>query len=135
MNNAITFTAHELWTMVLAICGGIVAVSGAITALSKLHNKMREPETHQDDRIAKCEARLDDIDEILIKYDGFFQRDKMRLDRLEFGKEAENKALLALLNHALYKDNEDELKDAKKELEQYLVSTSKVAISGRESAA
>lgn len=133
MNNVITFTAYELWTMVLAICGGIVAVSGAITALSKLRAKMNEPETRQDDRITKCEVHLEEIDAQLIKYDGYFQRDKMRLDRLEFGKEAENKALLALLNHALYKDNEDELKDAKKELEQYLVSTSKVAISGRES--
>lgn len=129
MNNVITFTAYELWTMVLAICGGIVAVSGAITALSKLGAKMKEPETKQDDRITACEAHLKQIDIVLKKYEGFFQRDKMRLDRLEFGKEAENKALLALLNHALYKDNEEELKGAKKELEQYLVSTSKVAIS------
>lgn len=128
MNNVITFTAYELWAMVLAICGGIVAVSGAITALAKLGNKIKEPENKQDDRITKCELRLDEVDAQFIKYDGYFQRDKMRLDRLEFGKEAENKALLALLNHALYKDNEDELKDAKKELEQYLVSTSKVAV-------
>ena len=123
MNHVITFTAYELWAMVLAICGGIVAVSGAITALAKLGAKMREPENNQNERIKACEEHLESIDGTLQEYKGYFQRDKMRLDRLEFGNEAENRALLALLNHAIHGDNTDELKSAKKELEQYLLAS------------
>ena len=122
MNHVITFTAYELWAMVLAICGGIVAISGAITVLAKLAIKIKEPETNQNERIKACEDHLESIDGTLKEYKGYFQRDKMRLDRLEFGNEAENRALLALLNHAIHGDNTDELKSAKKELEQYLLA-------------
>lgn len=128
MNHPIVFTPYELWTIILAVCGGIVAVSGAITVIVKLLAKLKEPELNQNDRITKCEKDIDGIKQQFKVYDGYFAHDKQRLDRLEFGNEAENRALLALLNHAINGNNQDELKAAKSELERFLISEKRVAV-------
>lgn len=128
MNQPIMFTPSELIATVLAICAGIVSVSAAITVIIKFITKIRAPEEKQNDRIKNCENEIDEIHKKFEVYDGYFARDKQRLDRLEFGNEAENKALLALLNHALHGDNQEEIKMAKKELEQFLLATSRVSV-------
>lgn len=126
MDQTIMFTPYELWTAILAICGGVIAISGAATVIFKILSKAKEPEMKQNERIFKCEEKIVEFEHKLEIYDQHFDHDKKRLDRLEFGNEAENRALLALLNHAINGNNEDELKNAKRELEQYLLSGKRV---------
>ena len=130
MTQPIVFTPQELITTVLAICAGIVSVSAAITVIVRFITRVKAPEERQNNRISKCEQDITEIKERFKVYDGYFEHDKKRLGRLEFGNEAENRALLALLNHAIHGDNTDELKAAKKELEQYLVTTASKFVSG-----
>lgn len=116
MNHQIMFTPNDVVSIILAVCGGIVTLSAAIAVIVKVIDKVKAPENVQNDRISKIEQRLNEFEEYL-------DRDKKRLDNLEFGNEATNEALLALLNNAINpSESKDELKAAKKKLEKYLIS-------------
>lgn len=114
MNMAVTFTPVQLFSVTLAICGAIITLSGALTALAKWISKLREPEDRQNERITNIEL-------LLAKHDEYLSRDKARLDRLEFGNEAIQEALLALLDHALNENNKKGLSEAKEKLQKYLI--------------
>lgn len=122
MGHPITFTPGELVAFVLAICTAIITVGGATAILARWIAKAKQPETVQNERITKCER---DIGELNTKFDTVFallDHDKKRLDRLEYGNEATNEALLALLSHAINGNDVESLKAAKKKLETYLIS-------------
>lgn len=116
MNHPIMFTPNDLISIVLAVCGGIITLSAAFSIILKIVDKAKNPEMVQNSRITKIEERL----EIAEKH---LDIDKKRLDHLEYGSEATNEALLALLNNAINpSESKDELKMAKKKLEKYLIS-------------
>lgn len=121
MNNTITFTPSELFTMVIAICGAIVTVSAAITVIFKVITKVKEPETVQNTRLTKCEADIGNIYKKFMDYDMYFKRDKWRLDRLEDGNEVISEDLLALLSHAINGNDIDSLTKARNTLNEYLI--------------
>lgn len=115
MDKPIMLTPHDLITIVLAVCGAIITVSAAVTVIVNLIKKAHEPEDNQNKRITELENRMASVDQKL-------DRDKKRLDNIEFGHEVTQEALLALLNFQLNPDGErDGLKAAKKKLEQYLI--------------
>ena len=113
----IQFTLGQLITIILGICGGIVTVSAAITVLIKTVQKIREPEKTQDARISALEKQVE-------KFNKFFDNDNKRLVELEKGNTVTQQAILALLSHALNGNDEDSLKSAKSNLEQYLLNKS-----------
>lgn len=111
----IQFTLGQLITIILGICGGIVTVSAAITVLIKTVQKIKEPERAQDARISALEKQVE-------KFNKFFDNDNKRLVELERGNTVTQQAILALLSHALNGNDEDSLKNAKSNLEQYLLN-------------
>ena len=113
----IQFTLGQLITIILGICGGIVTVSAAITVLIKTVQKIKEPERAQDARISALEKQVE-------KFNKFFDNDNKRLVELEKGNTVTQQAILALLSHALNGNDEDSLKSAKSNLEQYLLNKS-----------
>lgn len=116
MNHQIMFTPNDIISLVLSVCAGIVTLSAALSIIWKMIDKAKNPEVIQNKRIEAIEDRLK-------QYDKYFDHDKKRLDSLEFGNEATNEALLALLNNAINPtDSKDDLKRAKKNLERYLIS-------------
>lgn len=121
MDTVIQFTPSQLVTMILAVCGGIVSVSAAVTVIAKIIAKAKQPEKIQNDRISKCERRLDDNDKKFEKYDGFFKNDDARLKAIEESNKIILNALLALMKHAINGNDIDNLKQSQKELEAYLV--------------
>lgn len=121
MDTVIQFTPSQLVTMILAVCGGIVSVSAAVTVIAKIIAKAKQPEKIQNDRISKCEQRLDDNDKKFEKYDGFFKNDDARLKAIEESNKIILNALLALMKHAINGNDIDNLKQSQKELEAYLV--------------
>lgn len=117
-----SFTPNDAIGVILAICGGIITVSAALSIIWKAVEKARQPETEQNQRISSLESTIVKMQARFNEYDSYLDRDKKRLDNLEFGNEATNEALLALLNHAINGEDKEGLKLAKKKLEKYLIS-------------
>lgn len=114
MDTLITFTPAQLIGGVAAICGLITGVAAVIALIMKIVHKAKEPGREQDDRIHALEIDV----EQLKKWAG---NDKKAIADIEEGNRVTQTALLALLSHAIDGNNTQELKDAKKELNSYLV--------------
>lgn len=114
LDTVITFTPSELAAWVIGLCAAIVTVSGAVAAIMRAVNKAKEPNKEQDRRIEKLEDRVDRHDELL-------SNDARHFESLEAGNRVTQKALLALLDHGLDGNNEDQMRKAKDELQQHLI--------------
>lgn len=110
MDTVISFTPGTI----LALCGAIITISGAATVIINLLVRVMAPNRIQN-------KRLDAIETKLKEHDKFFERDLKRFDEHEEGNKVIQKAILALLSHAI--DNNDivSLKEAKRNLEEYLI--------------
>ena len=113
-NVVITFTPEELITSVITICGLITAVAAVITLMVNLTKKARLPNIRQDERIAKCEERLDDVEKLM-------ENDSKRFDRIEESNRIIQKSILALLEHGIDGNNVEAMKKAKDSLNEYLI--------------
>ena len=111
MDTVIQFTPAQL----IGIAGAIITISTAIGLLINFISKLREPEKKQDERIKACEERLDKIEGMLVE-------DDKRLMAIDEGNKITQTALLALLKHALNGNETKALKDAEKDLENYLIN-------------
>ena len=103
-----------------------MTVSAAITVLAKVVGKAREPNKVQDDRIAALEAQVESIQSRLVLGNQRFESDSTRVDALEKAMKVTNKVIIeslqALTSHAIDGNNIQELKDAKKGLDEYLIN-------------
>lgn len=125
MNEPIGLTPAEVWQLILVICGAIITVSGAISVIINLANKAKEPNKMQDQRIAALEEMVNDITDRLEKGDRHFDSDQKRMDALERSMKETNRVIIeslqALTAHAIDGNNSQELKEAKKRLDDYLI--------------
>ena len=103
-----TFTITELWQMFLAMCGSIATVAGAGVILYKIIKGIRKPDAERDSMMKEHEKKLDNCTN--------------RLDNVEGGMAVLMKATLAMMNHITNGDNEDEIKKATEDLQDYLIS-------------
>ncbi len=126
MNTPITFTPYQVWTAAIAIAGAIVSISAAVSVILKFVEKAKQPEEIQNQRIASLEQKNVEFMAMLDEHKRYLENDKRRLDNLEFGNEATNEALLALLKHAINGNDVDSLKEAQHKLEGYLVTRRKI---------
>lgn len=122
----IVLTPQQIFNLIVAVCGAIVTVSAAITVLAKVVGKAREPNKVQDDRIAALEAQVESIQSRLVLGNQRFESDSTRVDALEKAMKVTNKVIIeslqALTSHAIDGNNIQELKDAKKGLDEYLIN-------------
>lgn len=125
MNQVIQITLSQAWALALSIAGGIVTIVAAGTAIYKLIKAARRPNELQNEEIKRIHKRQDQFEERLNTmgkdYEEFFRRDKERLDAIEAGNRVTQRAILALLSHGIDGNDVDEMKTAKKELEEYLI--------------
>ena len=121
MDNVISFTPAELIAFITAIGGAIVTIGAVITLIFKLFNKVREPETKQNERLDAIEERLDAQDETIETFRQYFTNDDNRFKAIERSNKITQGALLALLKHALNGNDVNSLRDAEKQLEAYLI--------------
>ena len=121
MDNVISFTPAELVALVLAICGAIVTISAAIGVIAKALDKARAPEKEQNERLDAHEKRLNALDEIIIKFREYFDNDDRRFKEIEKSNKITQSALLALLKHSINGNDTESLKEARKNLEEYLI--------------
>lgn len=115
MDYTITFTIQQLWGTVLGICAGVACISGAVTVVINIISKAKAPEKKQDERLTSLEERIAEHDKLL-------SSDNARLKALEDGNVVTQRALLALLAHGIDGNAFDEMRKAKQELNEYLLT-------------
>ena len=126
MDQPMTFTPHDVVNIILAVCGAIITISGAIAVIVKAVDKAKEPNKKQDERIEALEEGVKKINERLEAGDARFEADTKRMLALEGDMRETNKVIIeglqALTAHAIDGNNSQELKDAKKRLDDYLIN-------------
>ena len=108
--------------IVALVIGGILALSGAVTTVGGAAEKIfkavkavKAPEKAQNDEITEIKKRLDTLETKLRKDEG----------QIESGKECNRvltKGMLALLEHGINGNNIDQMRDAKNDVEAYLIN-------------
>ena len=114
MNQTIVFTPSQLITLILGVCAAISCVGGALAWIAKGANKLKAPERRQDERLTDLEKRVASHDKML-------DNDKKRLETIEEGTRVTQRAILALLAHGIDGNDIDAMKEAKKDLQEYLI--------------
>lgn len=100
---------------VLYICTAITTISAAVTVIAALISKMKAPNARQNLRLDQIETRLD-------KLSNYLDNDNVRIKAIEEGNKVTQKAILALMSHAINGNDTDKLTEAKNSLEQYLIN-------------
>lgn len=125
MNEPICITPAGLWSVVLAVCGAIITISGAIAVIVNFVRKAREPNKRQDERIEALELSIEHINDRLERSDRHFISDAERMSNLEKEVKTTNKVIIeslqALTSHAIDGNNVEQLKNSKKALDDYLI--------------
>ena len=71
---------------------------------------------------AALEARIEKLEKKQEQHDEYFSRDLRRIEVLEEGNRVTQKALLALMSHALDGNDVERLRKAKDDLNEYLIN-------------
>ena len=121
MDNVITFTPAQLIAVILSVCAAIVTISAAIGVIAKALDKARAPEKEQNERLDAHEKRLNALDDIIVKFRESFDNDARRFKEIEKSNKITQSALLALLKHSINGNDTESLKEARKNLEEYLI--------------
>lgn len=105
----------ELWTTILAVASAIVLLSNAAEKIGKAIQVAKAPNVEQDKKIAELEEWRKGVD---FKLDN----DNRRLDILDSGNRATQRAILALLDHGIDGNNIQQMQNAKEELQNHLIN-------------
>lgn len=109
------FTPTEIWTAVLAVASAVVLLSNAAEKIAKAIHTAKAPSAKQDERLDAVERHLEEVD-------SFLAIDKKRLDSLDEGTRATQRALLALLDHGIDGNNIEQMQHAKEALQNHLIN-------------
>ena len=129
-------TPSTLWTfltVLVGICALIVLGDKVLTVFRNAQRRKKEPEDKLAEEISakvleKLEPRFRDIDQKLSNdkaaigsHTRQIESLAKRADGTDTGIKAINRGVLALLNHALHNGNTDELENAQKGINDYLI--------------
>ena len=106
---------NEIWAAVLAAASAIVLLSNAAEKIGKGIQAAKAPNAKQDERLDKVEKHLEEVDSLLAA-------DNKRLDVIDEGNRATQRALLALLDHGIDGNNIKQMQDAKEALQSHLIN-------------
>ena len=109
------FAPEEIWIIVLTFASAIVLLSNATEKIAKAIQTLKAPNSRQDERLDKAEKHLEKVDQHLAV-------DKKRLDSLDDGNRATQRALLALLDHGIDGNNIEQMQHAKEMLQDHLIN-------------
>ena len=105
----------DMWPTVLAAASAIVLISNAIEKIVKAVKVAKAPEQRQNDEIKSIKTRLDKIEkEILL--------DEKQLKDARECNHVITKGVLALLDHGINGNNIDQMKEARQDVEMYLIN-------------
>lgn len=115
-------TIQEFWTILMAGCSALITLSAAAVIIINAIKKLKEPENAQNHKIQDLEERMNKFEDRLTKHEEYFNNDNKRLLAIEEGNRVTQKALLALMSHAINGNDVDKLKEAENSLREYLIN-------------
>ncbi|MBP5212529.1 MAG: hypothetical protein J6Z30_06705 [Pyramidobacter sp.] len=110
MDTIISFTPGQI----VALAAGISAICAAVGWVIKIVKRTQAPTRRLEERVAAIEL-------VIKNHDDYLASDKRRLEAIEEGNRVTQKAILALLSHGIDGNDIDAMKDAKAELQKYLI--------------
>jgi uncharacterized membrane-anchored protein YhcB (DUF1043 family) len=122
----IVISPNDLWQVIVAVCGGIIALSGAGAVITGIVHKAKAPNVKQNERLDKIENDIKEIKEQQQVNNTRFAADSSRMDDLEetFRETTKLmiKSLQALTAHAIDGNNVEQLKNVDDQLNNYLLN-------------
>ena len=104
----------ESLQMIVTCASAIVTLSAAATVFITMYRGAKKPNEIQNQRLDKLEERMQKLEDRL-------ESDNTRLNNIEQGNRATQRALLALLSHEIDGNYTEGLKSARDELQNYLL--------------
>lgn len=121
MTKPIIIRPDDIYTFVIGLAALITSAGVIVAQLMKLHAKIHAPQKTHELMLKNHEDRLNEHDIKFAKIAEALDRDLQRLREQEESNEVTQKSLLAIMNNMLNEKNEDGLRNAKNELERYLI--------------
>lgn len=109
------FTMFNAWALLLSAASAIVLLANAAEKIVKAYKAAKAPNVRQDERLEALECWRKDVDRML-------KSDKDHLSHVDEANRATQRALLALLDHGIDGNNIDQMRHAKEELQDLLIS-------------
>ena len=107
----------------LVICGALITILTLWNMIEQRVKSTRQPTNNLEERVSLLEKKLEfEIKATFVEYDARFGRDKQKIESIEEGNKVTQQAILALLNHAIDGNNEEEMNAARKDLNKYLIN-------------
>lgn len=113
---------QEFWTILMACCSALITISAAVAVIINAVKKFKEPENVQNKKIEDLTNEIKSIEARLSAHDEFFKNDNNRIAKIEEGNKVTQRALLALMAHAINGNDVDKLKKAENDLREYLIN-------------
>ena len=112
-------TVGEIVTLliggILALAGAVSTIGGAIEKIAKAVRVAKAPEKKQNDEISEIKERLDKLESKL-------KKDESQIEASKECNRVLTKGMLALLEHGINGNNIDQMRDAKNDVEAYLIN-------------
>ena len=115
-------TLQEFWTILMGCCSALITISAAVAVIISAVKKLKEPENVQNQKIKEMNERMKNFEDRLKKHEEYFNNDNKRLLAIEEGNRVTQKAILALMSHAINGNDIDKLKEAENSLREYLIN-------------
>lgn len=113
---------QEFWTILMGCCSALITIAAAVSIVVSAVKKLKEPENVQNNKIRDIEDKMKHLEDRLKKHEEYFNNDNKRLLAIEEGNRVTQKALLALMSHAINGNDVDKLKEAENSLREYLIN-------------
>ena len=113
---------QEFWTILMGCCSALITIAAAVSIIISAVKKLKEPENVQNNKIRDIEDKMKHLEDRLKKHEEYFNNDNKRLLAIEEGNRVTQKAILALMSHAINGNDIDKLKEAENSLREYLIN-------------
>lgn len=117
MQHQFVFTPDDVYRVILAIAGFIVAVAGAVKVVLEAIKKAKEPDEIQNQRITNLEIKVNDIE-------GNMKRYEKHQKKAEEAWVLYMEALFDLINHTLDGNDVSKLKQTRDKMQRYIAKYS-----------
>lgn len=115
-------TPGELWAMIAAVLGAFALLYTTAEKLINIIKAAKAPDEARDKRMDKMQAEIDELKGRLERAEGKLNNDNARFEELNASTRITQQALIALLEHGLNGNNDDQMESAKHALEMHLIN-------------